>query len=190
MFSVFAKLLPKESDVWKIITWSLDWLYRGVFPNCDAWGTIYAANSTEGLRAMTPLAGGYFGVLWVIRGDLDWYNKTLRLNHYGSNHPCCLCPANCVEGDPMSWTDFRVGRAEWMDQVWEDTEWLTLQSNPHELFSLPGVGISTVHVDWLHTKHLGVDCYVYGSVLHMLVYSILTGRRSPNHGTLRKTNRI
>ena len=36
----------------------------------------------------------FFGVLWTIKGDLDWYCKTLRFKNYNNNKPCNLCPAN------------------------------------------------------------------------------------------------
>ena len=39
----------------------------------------------------------------------------------------------------------------------------------------PGVGILTVKADLMHTKHLGVDQYFFGSVLSVIVREIMTG---------------
>ena len=42
------------------------------------------------------------------------------------------------------------------------------------LEKLPGMSILNVFYDWMHCKHLGADQYVYGSVLWILVYKVLT----------------
>ena len=39
----------------------------------------YDRNSEHGRRALSQLAGGYYGVLWGILGDLDYMNKALDL---------------------------------------------------------------------------------------------------------------
>lgn len=41
--------------------------------------------------------------------------------------------------------------------------------------ALDGLTILNVIPDLMHVKHLGVDQYVYGSVLALLVYVILPG---------------
>ena len=177
MFSVFNKLLtkPGEKEVWRLISWSFYWLCKGAWPDVDPWGAPYPVGSKERRRALQPLAAGKFGVIVAIRGDLDWYNKCLRLNHYGSAHPCYACPANCVEGDPLRWTEFRVAHSQWMAEVFSNAEWRESNPEPHPLLDLPGTGIQTAQVDWLHTKHLGVDAYMYGSILYLLIFEVLPG---------------
>ena len=47
-------------------------------------------------------------------------------------------------------------------------------ANPivHILFQLPGMGIAQYLVDWMHTKHLGVDQNLFGSVIMWLILVI------------------
>ena len=75
----------------------------------------------------------------------------------------------------MQWTEFRPDCAQWMDEAWSNEEWLEAHPNRHPLFKLPGVGIQTVQPDLLHTKHFGVDVCLFGSALHVLVYTVLEG---------------
>jgi hypothetical protein len=48
------------------------------------------------------------------------------------------------------------------------------------LFHVPGVGIQQVHPDLMHTKHLGVDQYYFGSVLKFLTHHLLPGSPAEN----------
>jgi hypothetical protein len=164
------------SGFWKALTWSFFWLWRGVFPDRDASGNVYARRSEEGRKAGTPLAGGYYAVLWVIRGDLDWFFKSLHLNHFNSLKPCCLCKAD-TKGTP--WTDFRKQSAKWLKTIWKAAPWSAAEDR-HVLFSLPGVSILTVAPDLLHVKHLGSDTYFYASVLEVLVCKTLPGTPEQN----------
>ena len=41
------------------------------------------------------------------------------------------------------------------------------------MFTLPGVGITTLCPDGMHIKHLGTDQYDFGSVVKMLVYHVM-----------------
>ena len=65
--------LNTNARAYAIIRWSLYWLYRGEWPthDCDNIPILDA-------RAGTPLAAGFFGVLWVIKGDLEHYAHVLR----------------------------------------------------------------------------------------------------------------
>ena len=53
------------------------------------------------------LAGGFCGILFVVRGDLEWMNKHFALSHPSSRHPCSLCCcSNTGEEDELyPWTD-------------------------------------------------------------------------------------
>eukprot|EP00969_Alexandrium_andersonii_P336082 14854881-Alexandrium_andersonii.AAC.1 len=57
---------PKATmaKVWKTIRWSFYWLWKGVWPTHDEEGVPI----TSGPKG--PLAGGYYGVLWAVKGDL------------------------------------------------------------------------------------------------------------------------
>ena len=51
-----------------------------------------------------PLASGYFAVIWIVKGDLDFFAKGFNLAHYNSNSPCPFCP--CEIGGQK-----KIGRA-------------------------------------------------------------------------------
>ena len=42
------------------------------------------------------------------------------------------------------------------------------------------MSILNVHYDWMHCKHLGADQYIYGSILWLLVYTVLGGSPEDN----------
>ena len=67
------------------------------------------------MRKLTPLAGGYFACIWILKGDLDYIASDIALNHYASNNPCALCQANTTD---KAWTDTRM-----VGNLWEPTMW-------------------------------------------------------------------
>ena len=59
---------------------SFYWLWIGEWPDRDWNGKKYLdPSSIEFQRKKTKLADGFFAVLWVIRGDLDYFAKYLGL---------------------------------------------------------------------------------------------------------------
>ena len=120
-------------------------------------GRMWPRGSPEAMKAGTPLCGTgkdkWFGMLFIIRGDLDWYQKTLKLANYRSNDPCCLCQVNATT---RPWRDFRP-LALWISSTWTTRSWRV--QNPHPecvLFRDPLVSILHINPDWMHTCHLGI----------------------------------
>ncbi len=171
IFFLFKSLVrttgPKKTmpRIWKIICWSLDWLQKGTWPTSDVDGHVFPPHTKEGELAGSKLADGYCCVLWGIKGDLEFLSQTLDLNHASSHHPCVLCRCNTTD---LPWADCRP-TAAWLHNCWDGDEWLNAHGVRHELFKLPGVTILNYMPDLLHTKHLGSDAAIYGSVLHYLV---------------------
>ena len=102
-------------------------------------------------RAGKPLAGGWRGVVVMLKGDLDWYWKVLGV----PRDACGLCDANAP------------GR------TW--SAWMSVENmqpklpTRHPLFAQPSyLTLWQVCPDLMHSKHLGVDQYVAGSVLALL----------------------
>jgi len=69
---------------WKILNWSLTALFFGRHPTHDYLGNRFPPLSLEGLRAGQPLVGAaadadncFCGVLWVVKGDLDFDKKDI-----------------------------------------------------------------------------------------------------------------
>ena len=157
-----------------ILKWSLEWLWKGQWPDKPFNSNRpYPAGSAEKKKALSPLAGGYFGVLWGILGDLDYMASVLGLPHYGNaSNPCALC--RCSSVGPNTWTDNR-STAGWIGSCWTATDWLQWPSkSKNPLFTLPGVTCLTVCLDYMHCKYLGMDQYIFGSVLFLLVNYVLT----------------
>ena len=147
----------------EILTWSLHWLWLGEWPTHDWKGTPIAA-------AGRKLANGHYAVLLVLKGDLDYFNKSLRLPHYGSNNPCSWCRCNTSD---IPWNDWRKNAALWVGTIWQPGPWALSPRNLNKLFTLPGVSVLNVAPDWMHMKYLGVDQYLFGSVLYALCYILM-----------------
>ena len=133
-------------------------------------------------RALTPLAGVpgalFFGVLWVLRGDLEYFNVDYFLPNPNSNSPCCLCPA-----DVETMHEYRTGRIQWLRQIYTRAQFFCTEFCTHLLFHRVHAGISSLTIvpDLLHAKHLGTDQYFYASVIWLLVFVVLgTGDAAGN----------
>lgn len=144
--------------------WSLNALWEGRWPATNRRGDALTGGGEF-------LAGGYYGIVWLVKGDLEWYQNDLKICVYGSANPCCFCNTS-----NLNMFDFRPEAAAWLPTCWQDAPWLVhYRPRSTALFRLPGVSISSVCADLQHNKHLGVDCYFYGSVLKILVFKLLPG---------------
>ncbi len=170
--------------LWLHICWSFTWLMRGVWPDADAYGTKYTPGLPEYTRRLTPLADGWTAALWLLKGDLEYFANTLGLEHFSSHTPCFLCRANTSD---VPWTDIRCG-AQWQATVWTPETWRHHNRNTHPIFGVPGVSITSVSPDMLHSKHLGTDTYFYASVLTLLTRHMLPA--SPQNNLDRVWTRI
>ena len=170
-----------QDEIWLVICWSLYWAYEGVYPTHDYNGKRYTSG-IDAIRAGHPLAGGFFLVVWAIRGDLEYMLMTLYLRNYNSKTPCNLCPANCSN---IPWTDARRNQALWLDSIWSNSMFAANFPNRHRIWRLPGVGIANYTPDWLHTKWLSTDAWFYGSTLDLLCRFILPGSYVDNLNILR-----
>ena len=74
---------------WKYLRWSFYWLWRGQWPTHDAEG-----EQIRDHRAGTQLAEGYYATIWLVRGDLDYFANTLKLENVASRTPCMKCRCN------------------------------------------------------------------------------------------------
>lgn len=165
-----------QEHFFKLLKWSLYWLFLGVWPRRDHNEAPYPAGSPEAARAGAPLANGYFGVLWCIKGDLEHMHKVYRLPRWDSPNPCGLCAANTSD---RPWTDARP-QAAWRATVWNNQTWRQEHPDHHPIFDLPGLGILAFVPDVMHTCHLGIYQHILGSTLEMLVTHILRGTPEQN----------
>ena len=174
IYGIFCKLMSKQtgSDTlekfYLSLRWSLLAWIRGQWPSHDANGKLYAKNTVAGKRAGTPLAEGYFGVVWVWRADLDfiWKHFLLPVRGYNSLAPCFSCPAT-----KKTMRDVGPG-APWLPHVHKANRRV-----PHVLFQVAELGLTilSVFADYMHCKHIGTDMYFLGGLLHFLCYDVLDG---------------
>ena len=148
-----------------ILVWSLYWLYRGEWPDKDWNGVEYPIGSF-GYRmhhTVKWLANGYFGVLFFVKGDLEYLAQRLKLAAHNARLPCSLCLADKIDSS-RPWSHFSIFAAA-MQTIFTNAEWFLTHPDRHPLFFLPGVGIASVVPDTMHMKHLGSDAYYMGSAI-------------------------
>jgi hypothetical protein len=175
IWSVFAGLISQgayntKNRFWKVAVWSFHALYTGFWPY-DDWDNIPFTSGFHFEMRGKPLAGGFFGVLWAVKVDLEALWKEFKLAKYDRAQPCSKCPCDTATMTP---NDFRPS-AEWMKHIYTKAQWATSVWRQHEIFKLPGVTIFTFFPDLMHCKHMGCDAYFLGSVLWMLCYEVLNG---------------
>ena len=157
--------------------WSLNWLAKGVFPDRNDAGKLYCKSDAEYKNVGEKLADGYCGVVWGIEGDLEHMNSVFHFPHQNNKMPCALCRAN---SSTIPWTDTRAS-AKWLSTIWSNEAWWSKTKDAHVMFrELPGVGIVSWCPDVMHCKHIGSDCYFYGSVLYYLVWHVMTEGAADN----------
>ena len=83
MGSIFGHLVGKSlgcrtmKNFWKIVCWSLKWLAAGLWPT-ETWD----GEDIHDDKAGTFLANGFKGVLFCLRGDLEYLSKALPTGSY------------------------------------------------------------------------------------------------------------
>jgi hypothetical protein len=165
---------------WNELVWILTWLAKGEWPDRDSKGNLFEPGSFEfHMREHYRfLANGFFAILFILKGDLDYVANTLGLEHY-SRVPgnCALCKANKTN---IPWTEFNES-ASWLATVWKDFRtWRVANPNHCKLFSLAGLGATSFFPDLMHCKYLGSDMYFYGSVLVYMIWYALPNSKDKN----------
>lgn len=139
----------------------------------------YLPSSDAGKKALTPLANGYYAVLWSVLGDLDYLCKALLLPRSTlASGPCSLC--RCKNKGPYSWMNFQP-EAAWRTVQWTARGWRNWENrSTSTLFSMDGFTPWMISMDWMHCKYLGHDQLCYGSILSLLVHFVLPNSPASN----------
>ena len=131
MFCIFEKTklknIPGVTDtmeqVWGILMHSFGALFEGKFSK-----TTHDGEPVSGAKAviadnwLCSEEEGFFGVIWSITGDLDWYAKELGLNNYNSKLSCPYCPVGTKKIKAL-WPINFSRSAEWPDKVHSAEQW-------------------------------------------------------------------
>ena len=126
LFSTFEQCKAKGGDAmtdtmkgaWKLLVWSFEVLFSGYHPKTDHNGNPWPRHSAEHqlAKANTPLADDRFGVIWMLKGDLDHFATNLHVASYRTNMPCAYCPADRGEGPGTQFTNFNKN-ADWKNKI-------------------------------------------------------------------------
>ena len=155
-----------EGEIWKVLCWSLYWLYQGVYPDADPSGVMYTVGE-DFIRKLDPLAGSFFGVMWSIQGDIDWVQSRYHLSDHRGGQPCPCCDANTSD---LSWTDCTYP-PRWLRRNFNKLSHAARFPNRHRMLRvLPGVSVLNHIPDHLHARLLGCDQYFLGSALALLTH--------------------
>ena len=171
-----SKILdPRGSSIgtraifYRKLCWSFFWIYLGREPTQDDCERDIA-------NAGGPLAGGWRGCIWALLQDLEALAEELQLKNYSQREPCNWCQAN---ESSMHWNVLRPD-ARWLKSVWVGDRWLAKMRPTNEMFTLPGVTVTTAHPDHMHNKNLGSDGYVYASTIKYTIDYVLVGEIEQN----------
>ena len=169
------------ADIWPVVLWSFWFLYLGIFPTCQPNGEPWEDHHvSEKALAGEPLAGGFFGVLWLLKQDLDHLAKAYNLPHYAATIMCALCPAVAEGDDPqMFYSNFNPD-APWKAMMYTADTFRLLFPDCHPLFVFPFLSSHNVEPDELHVVHLGTTMWLLGSILWVLCFQLMTGTPSAN----------
>lgn len=158
-------------------------MWTGTFPFVDEDGVLYLVGSW-GYRIaheVVQIVGGYFGVLFISQGDLDFQSDLYGRPRRNVLQPCSCCPATQPDG-ALPYDDFQIsgGLVVWMALIYSILHFLAADPFPHPFWKILGASGYTLHLDYMHAKHLVVDKYLLGSVLFLLVYRLLPGTPDDN----------
>lgn len=137
----------------------------------------------DGRRAARneDLAGGFYGLLWLVKGDLEYLYKAWGLMFQGAADRCNCCKANTSD---TPWTDHRPD-AIWKTTTWTKALWEAAFPDRNVLFKMvPGLSILNYVPDVMHCLHLGVHQYFLGSVLFFLIHFVMPDTVDANMGKI------
>ena len=149
--------------LWSVLTWSMQHMYFGKFPEKAADGKDWQHKSARGQKAGTLLnSAGLCGMIFAITADGEFFQNEYKLP--GSSHAeCCWsCGAN-RSSHPHN--DYRAG-AKWRETIKNHKD-----SNPtdHLIMTVPGINGYTLAYDSLHILELGVSAHIVANFMFDMV---------------------
>ena len=174
-------------DAFEIVAWSFRQLVIGRYPHKDHRGKYFPPSSWRGKKAGTEMfcKGACLGNT----GDWAWLKQVVGLRGWndGKNRCCCWwCKARFVEG---SYDDASLS-ARWRTTLLNMTTFWAMMGEEgmfcSKAWSIPGMRLSFMRPDWMHTVDLGITAYLSGHILFHL-FTLLGGKR---YGAVTKQNSV
>ena len=135
---------------------------KGVWPDRDHHGAIFAPSNWRGKRAGKALAGGWRGIVALYAADWEYYAKRLKVNKWSDFYICWDCSATLTGCDCFVRLDedhSSVTARRPNDEF--DEKWV-----PHK--DLPGVHKDMLCRDFVHVAALGTMAHSSGSAIEEL----------------------
>ena len=153
-------------QIWRVLLWSLRALMDGKHPHLDHNDQPWAPGSYGERMQGQPFSDeGYFGSVFRIAGDLDWYQKRLGMRVAPAAHlPCAWCNGGRPPHPPF--LDLRLG-ADWVDTCVVAP---APRPSDHLIWDIPGVTLFATTIDPMHSADLGAAAHFIAGVFHTLVY--------------------
>ena len=118
-------------------------------------------------------------VIWKFKGDLEHFTFEYFLPSFNAVAFCAACPAVTTVASATCGSNFNEDAA-WLAGVYTAAQFTEGGFCTHPIFQLAGVSILTLAFDLMHCKHLGVDQYLFGSVLVLLCFYVMRGSPEDN----------
>ena len=157
-------------NLWKIIVNSINALFDGFHPELDESGGVWPPGTPEHVDAGKEIAdGNFFGVVWLLTGDLEFMSNEIKVAHFSSLFPCMHCRAN--RRADLNFRDVSAG-APWKATVCIPGPTDTPPSR-HPVYTIRGLTRFHSPGDDMHSNDLGVSLWLHGSAMQDL---LLDGR--------------
>ncbi|CAK8992493.1 Uncharacterized protein SCF082_LOCUS3127 [Durusdinium trenchii] len=183
LFTVFEKLVAHGENgtvdrLFDLLSWSFNAMFHGVWPATDFQGKEYLPGSAAHKRAGPPLAGGSRCCVAGTLGDLEYTRVFLRLPRWSSAENCCSL---CLASKRPHWRQ----DAAWTTTTWRPDTWRVWRNkSTSSIFKIIGVTACSIAADFMHSKYLGADqyIYIYASIMFIIIYILLPS--TPEQNTL------
>ena len=153
-------------EIWRVLVWSFHRIFDGRHPMRDHNDAPWPPGSFGDAHKGKPLsADGFFGVVWRLGGDMDWYFKRLRMRLApAANLPCAWCDGGRPPNPPF--LDARLA-AQWVHTCKTPP---APRPSDHLVWDIPGVTLFAATIDPMHSGDLGIASHSIGNVFHSIVF--------------------
>ena len=139
---------PTEAAYRREVCWSTYWLYICKHPDRNSQNRMYTPEDPEYGMRLHDLAGGFYGIWWMIQADLDLMLKRSNSpDDSSAGEPCSGCEANNTDAPWMDWRPV----ARWTSRRWTSAGYDATHPDQHVLLRMvPGMTVFSYVPDVMH----------------------------------------